>query len=192
MKIYLLSIDREMVSAWEKYFEGYKNVEAVCDDFCRFMENNDVDCVVSPANSFGLMDGGYDEAITEWFGDELQNSVQAYIMQNYFGEQPVGSSFIIDTPQEGIRLIHTPTMRIPENIYDDAVIYHCMRTCLMVAIQNDVKSIVIPAFGAATGRVPCETVAKMMWKALEQINRKNKEISWENAVLTHFREWDYY
>ena len=85
MKIFLLSIDRDMVSAWEKYFGNIEGVEIVCDDFCEFMTNNEVQCVVSPANSFGLMDGGYDAAITEWFGNELQSKVQAYITDNYFG-----------------------------------------------------------------------------------------------------------
>lgn len=36
--------------------------------FTDFMDTYDVECVVSPANSFGLMDGGYDLTITMWFG----------------------------------------------------------------------------------------------------------------------------
>ena len=187
MNIYLISIDKEMVDAWEKYFGNASDVRILHENFGYFMQSNKVDCVVSPANSFGLMDGGYDAAITRWFGYELQKNVQRYIAENFFGEQPVGSSFIIDTTRQGVRLIHTPTMRIPERIYDPSVIYHCMRTCMMTAIHNNVKSILIPAFGAATGRVDVDTVAKMMYMAYEQIYRSNKEISWDNARATHFR-----
>ena len=82
-------------------------------------------------------------------------------------------------------------MRIPERISDVSVIYHCMRTCLITAIQNNIKSIVIPAFGAATGCVKEDDVAKMMWMAFMQINYGNKEISWKNAVAGHYREIRY-
>ena len=192
MNIYLLSINPDMVSAWRKYFGNIENVEIICDDFCEFMKYNKVNCVVSPANSFGLMDGGYDAAIIEWFGAELQNKVQEHIIDNYFGEQPVGSSFIIETPHKDTFLIHTPTMRIPEKILDISVIYHCMRTCLITAILNEIKSIVIPAFGDLTGCVREDDVAKMMWMAFEQISRDNKEISWKLAIESHFRSVDLY
>ena len=191
MDIYLLSNNTDMFFSWNEYFDDIRNVKVVCDDFCRFMNNNEVDCVVSPANSFGLMDGGYDAAITEWFGDKLQQNVQKYIIDNYFGEQPVGTSFLIETPIQGISLIHTPTMRIPEKIIDVSVIYHCMRTCLITAKQNNVKSIVIPAFGEATGRVSSNDVAKMMWMGYAQIVKEDKSISWKSAIESHFRELDY-
>ena len=188
MKIYLLCNKLDMVLAWKMYFQNEENVSVVFDKFDNFMCTYKVDCIVSPANSFGLMDGGYDEAITTLFGDELQKSVQKYILENYYGEQPVGSSFIIETPVKGIKLIHTPTMRVPEKIYDDAVIYTCTRTCLMTALENNIESIVIPAFGEATGKVSCDNVAGMMWMAYNQIFHGKREISWENAIKTHYRE----
>lgn len=30
-----------------------------------------IDAVVSPANAYGLMDGGYDKALTDYFGNDL-------------------------------------------------------------------------------------------------------------------------
>lgn len=191
MIIYLLSNDNHMTDSWCEYFGNIQNVKIICGDFSDFMKEHKVDCVVSPANSFGLMDGGYDAAITEWFGDELQQNVQKYIIDNYFGEQPVGTSFILETPINGMFLIHTPTMRIPEKIIDVSVIYHCMRTCLITAKQNNVNSIVIPAFGAATGRVSYNDVAKMMWMGYSQIVKEDRSISWEAAIKSHFRELDY-
>ena len=79
MKIYLLDKSREMVSAWKKYFEN-EDVEIVCEDFMLFMELYDVECVVSPANAYGLMDGGFDLAISNYFGNELQKKVQKVIL----------------------------------------------------------------------------------------------------------------
>ncbi len=53
--------------------------------------------MVSAANSFGLMDGGVDAAITTFFGSQLQARVQNHILREYLGEQPVGSAFVIET-----------------------------------------------------------------------------------------------
>ena len=180
MKIYLLERNREGAEALRSVF-AEEEVEVVCDDFASFMLTHDVECVVSPANAYGLMDGGYDAAITAWYGDGLQKKVQEYILTHYYGEQPVATSFIIDTERSGQKLIHTPTMRVPSRILDPAVIYQAMRTTLMTAIQNGVKSIVIPMFGGLTGGVEYVKIAKLMWMGYRQIIAPNKKIDWETV-----------
>ena len=79
MKIYLLDRNASMVYWWEKYFKDVSEIEIVCDDFTRFMDKHDVECVVSPANAYGLMDGGYELAITDYCGAELPKKVQQYL-----------------------------------------------------------------------------------------------------------------
>ena len=144
MKIYLLDNNPAMTEAWEQYFPAVPNVKIINDDFANFMNTHSVDCVVSPANAYGLMDGGYDYAISEWFGWDLQKKVQKYILEKLYGEQPVGISIIIDTGKNGIKLIHTPSMRYPDKIREPLIVYQCMRTCLMTAMNNGVRTIVIP------------------------------------------------
>lgn len=186
LEIYLLDKDIEMVESWSRFFGTVKNVIPVCNYFDDFMAITRVQCVVSPANAYGLMDGGYDLAISEWFGYDLQKKVQHYIVERLHGEQPVGTSIIIDTDIDGIKLIHTPTMRYPDWIRDPLVVYQCMRTCLMTAMDNDVNSIVIPAFGGCAGGVPSDVIAEMMWRAYKQISEAPSEISWRYAVSSHF------
>ncbi|WP_052055348.1 macro domain-containing protein [Myxosarcina sp. GI1] len=53
--------------------------------------------MVSAGNSFGLMDDGVDLAIIRYFGIDLMDKVQEYIIREFRGEQPVGTSFIIET-----------------------------------------------------------------------------------------------
>ena len=81
MKVYLLDRNPEITSAWMRLFEKEESVEVVHMSFEEFMSIYDIECVVSPANAFGLMDGGYDAAITRWFGEELQERVQKYIVE---------------------------------------------------------------------------------------------------------------
>jgi O-acetyl-ADP-ribose deacetylase (regulator of RNase III) len=158
-----------MVHYWERFFHNEPDVSIVCSDFAGFMRTTYTQCVVSPANSFGLMDGGYDAAITKWFGDQLQRRVQRYIIDELHGGQIVGTSFIIDAEKNDQYLIHTPSMRTPQRIRDPLVIYSCMRSCLMTASENNIKSIAIPAFGGATGGVDAMIVAELMYKAYMQI-----------------------
>jgi O-acetyl-ADP-ribose deacetylase (regulator of RNase III) len=169
-----------MVHWWNEFFKNTSDVEVVCDDFARFMNSHEVECVVSPANSYGLMDGGYDFAITDYFGEELPKKVQKYLLENLCGEQPVGTSIMVDI-NEKQKLIHTPSMRIPSHIKDPLVVYNCMRTCLMLAKQNKIKSIVIPAFGGACGNVNFSVIAEMMFNAYTQVSNPPKEIAWEYA-----------
>lgn len=182
MNIFLLARNLEMIIEWKEQFEDATDVDVILDDFQHFMSTHKVQCVVSPANSYGLMDGGYDAAITEYFGNNLQAKVQQYILDNFFGEQPVGSSFIIDIPDSDQKLIHTPTMRIPSRIKDSEIVYHCMRSTLITAIKNNVESIVIPAFGGATGKVPYRIIAELMKKAYDQINNPPAELTWETVI----------
>ena len=181
MEIILLDNKKEMCQAWEKYFGEFKDVKIVCE-FLEFANLDDVDCYVSPANSYGLMDGGYDKALTMLFEVELQRRVQDYIISNLYGEQQVGSSIIVDIPGEEKKLIHTPTMRVPARIKDPEVVYTSMRSTLICALKNNVGKIVIPAFGGATGRLAPDVVAEEMFKAYIQVFKININIhSWEDV-----------
>ena len=177
-KICLLERNVQKCQFLELYFDSAPEVEIICDDFQHFMKMRQVQCVVSPANAFGLMDGGYDLAITEWFGDQLQKRVQQYIIHHFYGEQPVGTSFLIDAGKDGQSLIHTPTMRTPQQILDPRVIYQCMRTTLMCAAEHSIESIVIPMFGGLTGGVRPQLVAGMMWRAYQQLKNPPERIDW--------------
>lgn len=196
MQIYLLDINKEMTDAWHKYFDA-SNIVIVNEDFATFMNKHpNIEAIVSPANSFGLMDGGYDKAITDYFGKQLMKDVQDVILRDWYGEQPVGTSMsvpILDsfydkqidderTIQCNPILIHTPSMRTPEQVVDYRIIYQCMRTTLIEALRQEVDSVVIPAFGGLTGRVPYDVIAKMMFLAYKQICNQPKELRWGYAL----------
>ena len=175
--IYLLDYSSGIVAAWEDAFEGEPGVFPIRGEFKRFMgEHPEVDCVVSPANSYGIMDGGYDRAITDWFGTGLMEAVQRKIVGEWHGEQPVGTS--ISVRHEGITLIHTPAMRVPSEITDPMVVYHCMRTALIEAMHCGVERMVVPAWGAGCGMLPFGIVADLMAAAYSQIMNPPVRLDW--------------
>lgn len=178
MKIYIIDKSAEKLDILRQYFKN-DDIIFVEESFSDFMQKTKVECVVSPGNSFGLMDGGYDNAITKWFGNQLQDRVQKYILDNFYGEQPVGTSFIINANEDGQKLIHTPTMRTPQPIKEPLIVYQCMRTTLMCAYQNNVQSILLPVFGGGYGKLHPKVIAEMMKRAYNQIHNPPKSLNWD-------------
>ena len=191
MMLHLVTNSAGMAEAWNIAFRGYEGIAVYHADFKRFIaEHPEIDAIVSPANSYGLMDGGFDGAITDAFGRELAEKVRAGILGRFYGEQPVGTSFSVPIPGcEDVLLIHTPTMRVPSCIVDPMVVYQCMRTSLMAAMQTSRRQVVVPAFGAACGSLPFMEIAQLMWEAYLQISNPPQEITWEYATSRDLEGW---
>lgn len=114
-----------MAAAFELYFQNTENVEIIRGPFETVLE---FDCMVSAANSFGLMDGGVDAAITTYFGTQLQERVQQHILREYLGEQPVGTAFVTGTGNSKHPwLVHAPTIRVPLIIDGTDAVYNATR-----------------------------------------------------------------
>mgnify|MGYP002626326878 CR=1 FL=1 len=188
MKIYLLDKNSKMTKSWKFYFTGCNDVEVVNMYLHDFLSKYDVECIVSPANSYGIMDGGYDYAISEYFGWELSKKVQKKILDECFGEQLVGTSIILDIDGTNKKLIHTPSMRTPSRIKDPMIVYYCTRATLICAIKNNINSIVIPAFGGDCGGLDSYIIALMMKEAYDQVMNPPKEINWKYAYRRRLEE----
>nr|WP_255300346.1 macro domain-containing protein [Escherichia fergusonii] len=182
----------EMADAFKRVFGNTDNVNIIEKPFETISE---FDCMVSAANSFGLMDGGVDAAITAFFGTQLQTRVQNHIMREYLGEQPVGSAFVIETEDNHHPwLVHAPTMRVPLTIDGTDAVYNATWAALLAIFQHNknaitdrkIKTVVFPAMGAGCGQVPFENVARQMKQAWDNFNKKTESINWEYA---HSRQW---
>src|SRR5262249_45896548 len=112
---YLLLRDRnpEMAMAWADVFSDEGPWSVGCDNILR----QKGDAIVSPANSYGYMDGGIDLAYRNHFGLGIQNRLQAYLQKVHNGFLPVGEAVIIQTMNDRIPLmIAAPTMERPTDV----------------------------------------------------------------------------
>ena len=98
MKLILVHRGSELAVHWSRYFGGQPDVQIVEGDICQVSCN----AIVSPANSFGFMDGGLDYALSEHFGWDLQQHVQQRIRQRYAGELLVGQAEIVATGDQSV------------------------------------------------------------------------------------------
>lgn len=144
--------------------------------------------MVSAANSFGLMDGGVDLAIADFFGAQLVQRVQAHILDEYLGEQPVGTSFIIATGHPRYPFVaHTPTMRVPMSISTTDNVYAAMWAMMLAVRRHNrvsaarIQKVACPGLGTATGRVEPREAARQMALAYGWYVRPFTGIDWPMA-----------
>lgn len=186
-KYILLATNHYLADCFEKAFRDFDNVE-VHRGFFEQLDN--IDCLVSPANSYGLMDGGMDQAITNYFGNQLQERVQGHIIKEFYGEQPVGTSFLIETNNDKIKyLAHTPTMRVPKIIKDTDNVYRATKATLIAIEKYDkeINTVALPAFGAGVGKVHPVNVAYQMSLAMKHFENPPKSLDWN---FESFREYE--
>jgi O-acetyl-ADP-ribose deacetylase (regulator of RNase III) len=191
LKLILVDPKEALCEALQERFAGLPDVEIVQGYFERLPE---YDCMVSAANSFGLMDGGVDLAITQFFGNRLMHRVQQRILEDYLGEQPVGTSMIVETghPNHPF-LAHTPTMRVPMAIAHTDNVYKAMWAMLLAVRQHNqtaqqkIEIIACPGLGTRTGEVPFQQAAKQMALAYRNFLYPPRSIDWIFATDRQFQ-----
>lgn len=186
MNLIIVDPNKPFCDAMRDYTVGIDEIDIVRGYFEKLPE---YDCMVSAANSFGLMDGGVDLAITNYFGEQLMQRVQQRILDDYLGEQPVGTSIIVPTlhPKHPF-LAHTPTMRVPMEIAHTDNVYKAMWAMLLAVRQHNqiaeykIEIIACPGLGTGYGRVPFGEAARQMSMALRNFLKPPKWIDWNFAT----------
>ncbi|XP_065907689.1 uncharacterized protein aq_987-like [Dysidea avara] len=195
--INLRDISDDMVKAWQGAFKGekYKNVKISEGDI--FKGGPEADAIVSPANSFGFMDGGIDLAYSLHFGWQMQERLQEYLRKHYDGELPMGCAVIIPAYSDQLDLstlsldndvnggkpikylVSAPTMRVPLDVSDTVNAYLAFRCILREVLAHNataaerkvppINSILCPGLGTAVGCMPHEKAAMQMRIAYDAI-----------------------
>ena len=171
MDLFLVDQNVELVECWKREFAAFPEVTIMRENILAVARN----AIVSPANSYGYMDGGIDRFYVEHFGDQLQVTVMDAISRCPEGFLPVGASLIVRTGDKKIPyLIVSPTMLLPEPVR--AVnCFHAMSAILRIARQyaDIIDKIFCPGLGTGVGQVPYSKAAKEMALAYEK---------WKQAV----------
>ena len=173
MKIVLVDVRESLVACWKKYCGDVAEVEVVQGSIF------DVACdaLVSPANSFGFMDGGLDMAISQTFGWGVQERLQEKIKSHHHGELLVGTAEIVGTRHPKIPyVIAAPTMRVPSILGATMNPYLATRAALLLIehgrleddrpVREVVRTVAIPGMGTGVGKVPSGICARQMRAAI--------------------------
>lgn len=189
--MYYLLIDKnqKMIEAWNMLFKGEKNVEVSHGDLTQVI----CDAIVSPANSFGFMDGGIDYAISERLGWDLQVELQNKIKNTDEGELLVGQSMTLETGDKQIPyLISAPTMRVPMNfnIWTSLNAYLAMKVTLIAAKKHpNIEIVAVSGLCTGVGRMSPEVSAYQMYVAYLEIE-KGQKMDFRNFNEAQNYQWD--
>ena len=191
-KIFLRDINAEVVAAWEELFAGVEGVEISQGDIFGLT----ADALVSPANSFGYMDGGIDGVYSMHFGWDLSARLRDVLRRDWDGELPVGCAVIVETQDPRIPyLVSAPTMRVPMNVSNTVNAYLAFRAAL-IAVRNhnranpgSVGSLLCPGLATFYGCMDPRRSALQMLLAYRLVVKGEAGIQ-DTAlnVLRHHRE----
>ena len=183
LNVWLVHPSEETCGAFRSRFDGLSNVRVVHG---RFEDLEPHDCFVTAANAFGMMTAGIDAAVVRFFGEKLRNRVQHRIMDEFLGEQPVGTAFIVPTDHdERPFLCHAPTMRVPGGIDGTDKVYAATWAAFLAVHQHNVRedhkieTVAFPAFGAGFGGVPYSEAARQMAVAYRHYLNPPHRLDWD-------------
>ena len=188
-KIYLIDSRQALCNRWEQVFSDYSEVEVITGDY--FQQS--ADAIVSPANSFGIMDGGLDLAIRNELGFQVETDIQKVILNKYHGEMPIGAAEIININHDRWSyMIAAPTMRIPENVAFTLNAYNAFRA-ILIAInsfnesqpKNPIKSLVCSGLGTGIGSMDPIKCAAQMRAAYKLIKEPARIASFADIHKSH-------
>ena len=181
--LWLIHPKTEMCDAFRLRFEGLPRVTVIQS---RFEDLPPHDCFVTAANAFGIMNAGIDAAVIRVHGEELMKRVQHRILEDYLGEQPIGTSMVVPTHNAEYPFIaHSPTMRVPGSIEGTDKVYAATWASLIAVYQQKAKhqlpieSVVFPAMGAGFGGVPYSEVARQMAVAYRHYLNPPHRMNWD-------------
>jgi O-acetyl-ADP-ribose deacetylase (regulator of RNase III) len=168
MQTILTAIDDSLASAWTRFCSDLPGVRihrgSILDLTC--------DAIISPANSFGFMDGGIDALYTRHFGADLQPRLHHLIRTRHHGELLVGQADIVETGNSAIPfLIAAPTMRVPMALRDSVNPYLAARAVFLLLKHGGlpINSVAFPGLGTGVGGIGPNTCAHQFRSAFEEV-----------------------
>ncbi|ANB12361.1 hypothetical protein AWJ20_611 [Sugiyamaella lignohabitans] len=139
-------------------------------DLAQVIRENSIDAIISPGNSYGFLNGGFDAAISSYYSGEVSGGnisitanditlcLQDVLLEKMGGYNPVSHALVVNMSdalksfpktmeaagqlKNSIpQLIHTPTMALPTVIPPGSrVIFDCMWNIICSIKQNNVVS----------------------------------------------------
>ncbi len=135
------------------------------------------------------MTAGIDAAVVGRFGDSLMEQVQLRIMDEYFGEQPIGTAMIVPTGDPTLPFVcHAPTMRVPGSIEGTDKVYAATWASLLAIHAHNrtssqrIEMVAFPAMGTGFGGVSFHEAARQMAAAYRHLLNPPYRLDWDFVV----------
>ncbi|WP_420841870.1 macro domain-containing protein [Fimbriiglobus ruber] len=135
-----------------------------------------------------------DLAVVRFFGRHVMERIQKQIIDDYLGEQPVGTCIIVPTDHAAHPFVaHAPTMRVPMNIQGTDHVYLAMWAALIAVYRHNrsesrkIDSLACPGLGTGMGGVDPLEAALQLCLAYEHYQRPPQFLNPSVAQQRHER-----
>ena len=156
--------DKQTIKQFEKQFAGVLNVEIVR---CPLLQISSADCVVCSGNSYGMLDGTDAKSIGILIKG-LSEQVKYVIDNAYYGEQPVGTTIVLNSTDPHYKTIaYVPIWRFKQELGNTINPYLAFRGLLTAVLNHNkvsetkIHTILCPPLGVDQG-ISGEECAKQM------------------------------
>ena len=154
----------------------FPEVSVVCGNILSLAHN----AIVSPANSYGYMDGGIDELYVQYFGLQIQDRVQDAISRRQEGYLPVGASLVVKTGHPKIPyLVVSPTMIIPEPVPPSNCFFAMAATLSTASRIAAITHLFCPGLATGMGKSPL-ILPQKKWQMPIESGRSEMTLRWQN------------
>jgi O-acetyl-ADP-ribose deacetylase (regulator of RNase III) len=188
----LVGIEPQVVHALAHHFKDCERVQAIHGSLLDKAVTGPAEAIVSPANSYGTMDGGIDLAYLTHF--KAFSNLQQRVLETYKrfgGFVPVGQAVWTHTGsfEHMPLLISAPTMTVPMDVRNTWNAYWAMKAVLQFIQhwnmeqvftgsgicpfkQPEIKTVLVPGLCTGAGRMHPDTAARQMRKAYSEIEER--------------------
>lgn len=135
------------------------------------------------------MSAGIDAAVVQEFGADIQQAIQTRIMNEFLGEQPVGTAFLAETGSARVPwLCHAPTMRVPGSIVGTENVYLATRASFLAVYHHNrthdtpIETVALPAMGAGFGGMAPDEAARQMATAYQLHTEPPDPPDWDRVI----------
>ncbi|TDL18457.1 macro domain-like protein [Rickenella mellea] len=216
LQFILLDISKPLIEEWQRAiaqhvpdrFQGnFSIVKSKLADLAA--PHKQFDCIVSPANCYGRLDGGFDEIIAAALSpDDVKAAtqiVQTTLYRKWKGYAPLGTCTLIplkdsvcENNLHGCAYIALcPTMRIPEDAtWNREIVYNCVWSLLVSLEQHiravdssgegtKIRKVLMTGLGTGIGKVSPNRCAQQMALAIRDFIDASR-----NANKWRSMDWD--
>jgi O-acetyl-ADP-ribose deacetylase (regulator of RNase III) len=193
---------REAIGEAERHLNGVTvQPYFVKSDVRELVKDFDINCIVSPANCLGFMDGGIDMLYMQMFPGiqtTVENRIKTFDITTPLGGYalPIGSAMLVKTGNDQCPLLAcVPTMFLPGNIAGTRNVYWAVRGLLRLVTESFFPEgarhrvvVAVPCLGTGVGNMTGQASGQQVAEALRdvclgsELVAQNEEVElWKDA-----------
>jgi len=201
---FITAFNEALRDLWPDYTPNKIKITTINERLNTLPPSTTFDLVVSPANSYGRLDGGFDHAISKTFSPRddyhaITRAAQLVLYDKWRGFAPPGTCTLVEFPEQtkhndrGCKWVALcPTMREPENVnWDRGVVYECIWSLLCQVeghnrrSSEQIQRILMAPLAAGIGKV-----SKERWAAQTIIAMRHFVDAVEKPEQWSSLQWD--